>query len=879
MRHDDIDRVFGRGRLQMVTGDHVEVFREEALPGERRRYTKRFLRTSEGDFRHWTEREWRILARLVGHGIKAVPEVVQFDRGALGRPALVQTYDAGVTVDHWATLLPVERDGRVLHHVFEDCAHWWALARHCLIALDTIHDLHLVHLDLKADNVCIPIAPGDFAPDVPGQALQPQFDQLALIDFAFSLVSGDHLGTAFPIGRQLDYDYQSPRLLHALEAGRHGDLAPTRELDWRCDLFSLAAMLERYLPRGDSGSAPGWKEGRHAQAQALLRRLTEAHDNESTASRPHHELIAMTTLALGDAELAASLARGWQLAPDNAADHGVTPTPVTRIALPVAEASEPAPPPLLLKTPMSALDRGVPAPARRPTPRPLVWGLAVIALAALSVPLLGEAWKVAQEDEPEAVAAAPSVEVARTPVVEPVKTSEVAASAVEIVEAAAPAAVAVDAPASAPVAVAVDAPASAPEPVPAPASAPAPAVQAAPAPKPAREAAPAPAPVLARAPATSSQSARSPKPVAIAKAAPPSSRSWARNPTIARAALAPKPAAKVQAPPRVAQTSPDAARAYVMAALARAPAPVVAPATAPVVVVPAPAPAPAAVAAAPVAAPPATAVATVTVTPPPAAAPPPAPYREPVRVIPPPPRTALIAPLPEDFVARAGVLLSDHLPRIAQRAERMVARVLHVASRSDASSQDDEVLVAARSTRLASDPAFAGIHVAPEDARLLNDAARVAYGRGRNLRQALTLQVRAFGADPQDAEVAGNLAFLHLLHNAARPETARQLALHALTTPDPRRPDGRIDDWTTFAVASALTGRERDARNAFFVSIALTQDLTRPCRAAVEAYAAHGERLRAPVEAMMERIRSWGRSHESPYCRAPSNAPIGVRWR
>ena len=120
MRHADIDRVFGRGRLQMVTGEHVEVFREEAQPGERRRYTKRFLCTSEGDFRQWTEREWRILARLVGHGIGPVPDVVRFDRGTDGRPALVQTYDAGVTVDHWMTLLPVQRDGRVLRHVFED---------------------------------------------------------------------------------------------------------------------------------------------------------------------------------------------------------------------------------------------------------------------------------------------------------------------------------------------------------------------------------------------------------------------------------------------------------------------------------------------------------------------------------------------------------------------------------------------------------------------------------------------------------------------------------------------------------------------------------------------------------------------------------------
>jgi hypothetical protein len=76
MKPADIDRVFGRSRLRMVTGDHVEVFREEASPGERRRYTKRFLATAAGDFRQWTEREWRILARLVGPRLGAVPPVV-----------------------------------------------------------------------------------------------------------------------------------------------------------------------------------------------------------------------------------------------------------------------------------------------------------------------------------------------------------------------------------------------------------------------------------------------------------------------------------------------------------------------------------------------------------------------------------------------------------------------------------------------------------------------------------------------------------------------------------------------------------------------------------------------------------------------------------
>jgi hypothetical protein len=202
MNLDDLERVFGRGRLRMVTGAHVEVFREEAAPGERRRYTKRFLATPDGDFRLWTEREWRILARIVGHGIGHVPDVVQFDRGAPGRPALVQTYDAGVTVDHWATLLPVARDGVPRAHVFEDAAHWWALARHALAALDAIHALDVVHLDLKADNVCVPYAPADADPRVDDHVvIAPRFGELALIDFAFSLVSGEPLEQALPMRR------------------------------------------------------------------------------------------------------------------------------------------------------------------------------------------------------------------------------------------------------------------------------------------------------------------------------------------------------------------------------------------------------------------------------------------------------------------------------------------------------------------------------------------------------------------------------------------------------------------------------------------------------------------------------------------------------
>ena len=163
----ELERVFGRGRQKMATGDHVEVFREAAVPGERARYTKRFLATGSADFRRWTDREWRILARLIGHGVRCVPAVARYHGGAEGALSELQTYDAGISVDQWATLVPVARDDVRHRHVFEDAAHWWALAHHCLAALDEIHALELVHLDVKADNLCIRTRPRRSIPRTP----------------------------------------------------------------------------------------------------------------------------------------------------------------------------------------------------------------------------------------------------------------------------------------------------------------------------------------------------------------------------------------------------------------------------------------------------------------------------------------------------------------------------------------------------------------------------------------------------------------------------------------------------------------------------------------------------------------------------------------
>jgi hypothetical protein len=217
---------------------------------------------------------------------------------------------------------------------------------------------------------------------------------------------------------------------------------------------------------------------------------------------------------------------------------------------------------------------------------------------------------------------------------------------------------------------------------------------------------------------------------------------------------------------------------------------------------------------------------------------------------------------PRDLQARADTLLASELPRIAERAERRVLRVLFAAGRSEGMPADDEIRQAATQLRLA--PAESLSVLSTSEARALDDAAQQAQRRG-DLAAAIDLMTRAFAANPLDADIAGDLAALRLRSSSAQAPAARQLALHALTTPHARHPQGRLDDWTTLAIASALTGRERDARNAWYVTLALSPSTERLCRVALNAYVRHGERVRPSIDALLQRAEASGRA-TGPAC-------------
>jgi hypothetical protein len=223
-----------------------------------------------------------------------------------------------------------------------------------------------------------------------------------------------------------------------------------------------------------------------------------------------------------------------------------------------------------------------------------------------------------------------------------------------------------------------------------------------------------------------------------------------------------------------------------------------------------------------------------------------------------------------DFADQARRTLLDPVPRLATQIEPGVARVLWLAANAYHPIQERNVADAARLVAMPDDAALRTRALAPAEARRLNDQARVFVAR-RNILEAFNSQLHAFGANPRDPDVAGNLAQLYLKLSPPQPDLARQVALLAIAVRGTLFHTARVEDWHTFAVASALGGREVDATNALFVTLALTGDADRSCTAALTALAGYGERLLRPAEALFYRVQAQGRGYDSPACAWPPN--------
>lgn len=861
-----LEQVFGRSRRQMPTATGVEVFREAAAPGARLRYTKRFLVTPRGDLRGWAWREGRILGRLAANGVRCIPALAGFD----GEAGVVQTFDAGVTVEQWATLVPVERNGAIVPHVFTDCAHWWALAHYTLRALEALHRAGVVHLGVKPDNLCVPVLPADVDVGAPGATLGLQFARLAFIDFAFSLLATEPLATSLPLVAETGKRYQSRRFLQALDPARSGDLGPLNALDWRCDLYSLSAMLRLYRPAA-SATLPylGWTAERHEHAEALLAALDEAHVREAAASWPHEALIEMCEAGMQEPDLVDSLIQGFTLAPVDAPrpvvpstlltdlapvetamaeDRG--PQPETTVAaVPVdfprvlrkrAEASAAAgsaeegvvaelaprqvsapeqPAMVVAESPRIApvVDDPIRVPSvvgpspvsgmrqRRPRPRATL-ALAAAAVVVVALGLALAAHHQLPGERRSTASVAPATSAPRS-----VARNEVANHAA-LTEGGKSTA-SVDKGASGKVA-SRDLPIDAATVQHAASAAGSASVR-----EPSPQAAP-PMPVEA---SRVADAANASPPDAASPSAPSGSGADVQtqdgaNPPPGAVALAQAPSdrgsnpSQAEAPRRASANAPSTTPDRERTDTASVPRD-------------------------------AAKVASAT------------------KTAPSPPR-----PTPANNEDRMqAVIPAGALEDVAARTERDVARVLTVAARADGPAAEQHVVELARSMRSVN----AGPHAPTESpalARSLNAQARAAWERD-DVQRALALQQRAFRANPNDPEVAGNLAYFYLKVRPAKPALARQLALYALAARGRSFPAGRAQDWGTLAIASALDGREADAVKAMYVMSSVSRDPERACRAAQLAVEQYGPAMRAPGRAMMARMRARGVTSHAPSCR------------
>lgn len=226
---------------------NVEVTRLLDADGQGR-FVKRFLKRADGlDLKYWTRREILFTGYF---GSMQTPHVVEPSELKYRGKAIEQvvTQDAGLSLFDWRKLR-VSRPGMLTpcRSPFHDPGELLLLLRACLTALHSIHQLGIVHCDIKAGNICLPYL-GD---PLSNAGIRFDYGQLRLIDFAFSVwpnQRGWELEEALPIDHTDPDDYFSEAFERILKQDR-GKRPPTawRALNYGMDLYALGAMLRKLL--------------------------------------------------------------------------------------------------------------------------------------------------------------------------------------------------------------------------------------------------------------------------------------------------------------------------------------------------------------------------------------------------------------------------------------------------------------------------------------------------------------------------------------------------------------------------------------------------------------------------------------------------------
>ncbi|MGZ8247768.1 hypothetical protein [Methylomagnum sp.] len=328
--------------------EHVLVTRHAPRDGRRCEYRKRFKPGGLRDADYWIQRENEFLLDFALKRLRHVVELSTYAQASDGRhtPIVesVVTYDAGLTIEDWLRVRAEYQNGETYGHPFKHAGLFLLLLRACLMALREIHQLGIVHCDIKPDNICLPYLP---YPRQPGQPIRIDFDRIRLIDFAFSITPDRPLQHPLPIAPEAPYQSNLLRTALRDDSRRQPRAQPaSQKLDYRVDLYGLGHLAGRIADLGLV--QPGGPGGTAAMEGALdlVERLQAFDDGRRRTGRslPHDELIDHINALLEplkdlDAYRLFDVARVREARQSEAVVQATPLTPLARIDSP------PAPPP------------------------------------------------------------------------------------------------------------------------------------------------------------------------------------------------------------------------------------------------------------------------------------------------------------------------------------------------------------------------------------------------------------------------------------------------------------------------------------------------------------------------------------------------------
>ena len=199
----------------------------------------------------WAHHEHLVLTLLAGRGAQHVVQV----SGLQISPSKVElmTLDAGSDFERdWLGSTRLAQK-KTLWASEEDALKW---ARACLMALESVHRLGLVHGDLKSDNICI-----TSSQSTGSSGKRIDLSSIRLIDFAYSLYRDAPLHFVLPTD-PIKLDYLPEFFKSALaKAQSQNNVSPLNAVACaNIDLYSLSCLLEKTVSHD---MASQWKDWSH----------------------------------------------------------------------------------------------------------------------------------------------------------------------------------------------------------------------------------------------------------------------------------------------------------------------------------------------------------------------------------------------------------------------------------------------------------------------------------------------------------------------------------------------------------------------------------------------------------------------------------------